>query len=258
MSKEKRQKPNMTKMVTGTKEKPLLTWVKYNLIGGSIGIVCGILLSLFVVEPIKYSLRPDWLYHYHLEPLLSGMFFWLPLGLCIGVAQLWKLKQWKIHANGWIFATTSGWGVLGIILAYDDYVMRIRNSPSWHVFIIEAITLLLGGMCIGIFQSITTRNVFRKSGLWIMTNMLGMLALIEVTWGMISLPFVLKSYILNFFYAHGLDVLIGARDLLVLGYITISLPFVATLTLFIPTGKVLLKYRVQYLEKDDRVNNKAN
>jgi hypothetical protein len=157
--------------------------------------------------------------------------------------QLWILKQWEIQVNHWILATVFGWSLLGIGRAYtDDY------------FII----LLIGGMCIGIFQSIAMRKTLSKSGLWIVTNMLGVLALVEVTMGLIALPFALKSYILNFFYAYDLYALVEARDLLVLGFLIISLPFVATFTLFVPTGKVLLKYGIQSLEREDRGNNKTD
>ncbi len=249
----------MTETLKRIKESPLSAWIKYNLIGGGIGLVCGILLTLFVMEPIKYSLRPDWLYDYHLEPLLSGLFFWLPFSLCIGIAQLWKLKQWKIQTNGWIFATVFGWSLLGIIYAYtDDYFVR-QSSPSlWQIYITETAILLIGGMCVGMFQSIATRKTLPKSGLWIVTNMLGILALVELTWGLMALPFAVKSYILEFFYAHDLYALVEARDLLLLSFLILSVPFVATLTLFMPTGKILLKYGVPLSEKEDRVNSKTN
>jgi hypothetical protein len=242
-----------------TQESHLFSWIKYNLIGAGIGICCGIILSLFVAETIFYLWRPTWLYNYHLGPILSGIFLWLPYALGLGIAQWIKMNRWNMSTRGWILATVLGWSLFGIGFNYaTDFVVRESSPAIWQILTVHAVVLLSGGMCIGLFQTIAAHKILPKPGLWILTNMLGVFALVAITLLLIGLPFALKSYIIKFLDAIGLGILVGVRDLLLLGFLIISVPLVATLTLFIPTGKLLLKYSTPSLESQDRIHNKIN
>ena len=224
----------------------MFAWIMSNLLGAIIGFVCGMLFSqttYFASMPIKFSTGSGLVYDYHVTAIVRALLFWLPLGLGLGIAQWFRLRNWKIQTNGWIFATTLGWGLLGtgIAVAYD-FFLRQGNPPRRHILATEAIPVLIGGMCLGILQSLAVRKSLLKPGLWILTNTLGVFGLLAFTLSAVALPFALKSYILNFFYALDLYLLVEARDLLLLAFLIIALPFITTITLFIPTGKILLKY----------------
>jgi len=249
----------MTETLKKIKGSPLLAWIKYNLIGAGIGFICGILLGLFVTEPILSLWSPVWLSDYHLEPMLSGVMWWLPFALGLGIAQFMKLKQWNIQTHRWVPATVLGWCLLGIALAYaNDFSVGESDPARWRILANDTVILLLGGMCIGVLQSFAARQALLRPGIWILTNTLGVFALIAITIALTLVPFALKSYIIKFFYAHDLYELVVTRDLLLLGFHVVAIPFVATITLFLPTGKLLLKYSVQSSEKEDRISYKTD
>jgi len=233
-------------------------WIKYNLAGWGCGILIGFILGQILKIPIEYSLSSDMLYNYHLEPIFTGIFSWLPFGICIGVAQQLQLKQWRIRANGWVLATTLGWGLSGTALAYtNDYFLR-QNSPSpWRFYVTVATITLIGGITLGAFQSVVIRKILRRIDLWVLANALGLPVLGLILFGIVSLAFALKSIFLNFFYSYNLSALADARDYLLLGFILFSMPFLGILTLFLPTGKILLKYTVSVEDNGESLNSKV-
>jgi len=164
------------------------------------------------------------------------------------------LNQWQIQTKNWILATLSGWCILGISFNYaNDNFASQSSRAGWQLFITIALVMLMGGACIGMFQSFAAHKALPKSGLWIVCNMLGVLALFEITSGVMKILFAVKSYILIFLYTHELYAIVDARGLLISGFLLISALLTATVTLFMPTGIVLLKYCVQPEQKDGRV-----
>jgi len=209
------------------KNNLILSWIKYNLVGWSIGILCGFFIVL-CFEPLFKSV---------IKPILAGIFFWSPFGMAIGITQQLKLKQWKFRANDWILATTLGWFFSGTAFSftYDYFVTQNNHTNIWAIIITAIIVMLTGGVVIGGFQSIVIRKTLSRIDVWILANALGMLILGLIVLGTF---FSLMPIFLKFFFEDGSFILSFVSSL-------ISMLFFGIFTLYIPTGIILSKYGVK-------------
>jgi hypothetical protein len=222
------QKPNMREMVSENKHSQIFSWIKYNLTGWSIGILCGFFIALFLLTPFEPLLNP------FTKSIFAGIFFWSPFGLSIGITQQLRLKKWKFQANDWVLATTIGWFFSGTAFSFTyDYFARQNNHADVRMIVITAILVMLtGGLIIGGFQSIAIRKALSRIDVWILANALGMLFLGLIVLGTF---FSLTPIFLKFFFADGSFILSLVSSL-------ISMLFFGVFTLHIPTGIILLKY----------------
>jgi hypothetical protein len=187
--------------------------------------------------------------------LFTGFFLLLPFGISVSVVQWLTLKRWKIQVPLLVPTTILGWSISTITVLTLVYIVNqyaqdnfpwafsIINSPLGFLIICGTGSLIVGAG-IGFFQSLSLRKLISRVDYWILTNALGYFSLVTLEAGIFVGAFEIKSWLLNTIYELGFWGLIELRWLLLFGFMLIALPFLATLTISIPTGRLFLKYAI--------------
>jgi hypothetical protein len=184
-------------------------WMWLNFLGWIIGVFSSIFL-IFLYSSTGLALA---LLNFSTSlAFLVGFFVWLPLGLAIGFLQSFQLKQWKIKLSSWIWITTVVWW--GISFFFDNDIFYYPTSGPFVVLILFC-TLLGAG------QAFIIRNVFSKSGLWVLANILGISSLLFLQFHLWFSPYVTT-------YHEEVAILV--------------FPVIGTFTTAVPTGLLLAKF----------------
>ena len=166
------------------------------------------------------------------------MLIMLPLGAGIGVFQWFKLRRFGIKLFMWVFVTALGFSILVTlyvwVLNFHSHDYQEYNIPDWVINTGLAITIPIGGVIIGILQSIVIRKHISRPYLWIRAYAIGFLLPLIIT----PLAYSVKSFILNILYIfYFLYILVEFRLFLLVGFLVI----VTVISISILTGNILLK-----------------
>lgn len=216
----------------------LVEWSILNLLGWFIGLFLVIIIA-FNLELIKhlawqYGLANDFRKPWFGETMLVLF----PLGMSIGILQWVKLRRIGINIFSWGFVTALGYGVLASLYfwVHDfyrfEYFEHNVHIPDWIISVSLSITLPVGGIIVGSFQSVIIRKNISTPGLWIRVYGFGLLLSSIIA----SLALLMKSFFLNILYSNYLYDLVDMRWPLFFGILII----VTALGTSIPTGKILL------------------
>ncbi len=188
-------------------DSSLAKWMGFSTIGWIVGVFAVMLLASLYDE-FDTAI-------YNFSPLIDSLItlaISLPLGFAVGVSQSFQLKLWNIKTSSWLYATTFGWWVPTTFFFFyfeSDYY----NPGAWGPLIPSIII----GASLGACQVLVIRKVFSRSGLWILSNSLGVCALV--------------------YLQHYLDLYSNYNEILRVA----SFPLFGTLMIALPTG-MLLKY----------------
>ncbi len=214
----------------------LAKWMGLNAIGWSVGVFATMMLASLYYE-FDTAI-------YNFSPLLDSLITFavsLPLGFAVGVSQSFQLKLWNIKTSSWLYATTFGWWVPATLFFFyfeSDYY----NPSPWG----PLIPLIIIGASLGACQVLVIRKVFSRSGLWILSNAIGICAfsyLVSYLFpgDMTDVPFLIKRLIYRLF--DDPDQLIYLYSIYNEIFGVFFLPLFGVLMIALPTG-VLLKFLI--------------
>jgi hypothetical protein len=218
---------NMTESIpTKNQWRFLVEWSMLNLLGWGIG-----LFIAYIFYAILESIKPS---------VLKTMVAWLPFGASIGVLQWVKLRKISVNLYKWSIATALGFSISASLFYWFTNLPSLHdryNVPYWAINTGFIVTMLIGGVSVGILQSFTIRKYISKPGLWVSAYIFWLLLLFG---SMLFIEFQ-KSFFLNLYYFFGDFLHLISFDFsfeLIIGFIII----LTTLGISIPTGYILLKH----------------
>ena len=204
----------------------LVEWSILNLLGWAIGLFIS-----YIFYAILESIKPS---------TLKTMVAWLPFGASIGILQWVKLRQISVNLYKWSIATALGFSVSASLFYWFTNLPSLHdryNIPYWAINTGFIVTMLIGGVSVGILQSFTIRKHISKSGFWIGAYILWLFLLLA------SMLFIelQKSFFLNMYSSFGEFLYLISFSFsfeLIIGFIVI----LTILGISLPTGYILLKY----------------
>jgi hypothetical protein len=226
-------------LVSNTKsERKLLSeWYQSNFLGWFLGgfgyIFVVICFSIFYID----------------ATLFTAFFLLLPFGISISIMQWLILRHWKIQVPLLIPSTILGWSIstitiLAIVYITNQYTQinfpfafSTINSPFGFLIVCGAGSLTVGAS-IGFFQTFSLKKSVSRLDNWILTNAFSYFALVTLEATVFIMPMLWE---------------VEGPSPLLLVFMLIALPFLATLFIAIPTGKILLRYSTPKLENENQV-----
>lgn len=224
-------------------------WIKANLIGMLVGVLVGPILFYLVIRPqIEYLNHANFSHPFNasLFDILSEFFVWAPIGVSLGVVQQNLLRAWKIKPLSWIIATSLGFGLPTILIAWVspriNWMFVHSELGSSIVSALNMVEPLIVVLTIGALQVWLLRNSVTKPSLWIWSHIVGVIVAGILSLLLFIVAFAIADPVEKFFYAHGLDDLVYYRDGLMMLVIALILPFGLAIVVGWPTGLILQKY----------------
>jgi hypothetical protein len=223
-------------------------WLTYNLVGWLAGCMIIVLLVVIQIKVNEVTSTPN------NPPSIVAV---LSLSLTIGILQWLKLKNWNIKAFPWLLATTLGSAIAFPVPSWLIGLPFLSSTTDQYMLmvlarLVLALIALIIGACIGSAQAIVLRRFNSRPGLWILANSFGFLALVFLAALVLTFGFTLGKRLLPILEqsAFGSDI-VQYRDFVLGFFVLMTLPFLSTLTIALPTGIIISKY------SDRREENKG-
>ncbi len=222
----------------------MIGWLVANLLGWMIGIYSAYFRIGDIVSQLETTTGL-----WQIPDAIGVVFVMIciPLGVGLGIMQCSLLGHWKIRAFPWILATAAGWVIPVVafsqvrdLLLFGDPMGSGFTSYLDSLWILYPAGLSIVGADIGLLQALVMGKSISKPVVWVLANALGLLAfgllvnvLFRIPMGLWlgDITYVLENY----------DSFLVPPNYMWLA-IWLSLPFLATLIMALPTGIVLLRY----------------
>ncbi len=235
-----------------TKSGFLKGWLTYNFIGWVIGgvVSIGTILATSRLAGGIINFAP--LYGVSLsgdaEAELTVYLFWLPLSVFAALFQWLNLRHLNVSGPAWILGTTLAWVVpaASLPVLLDHSALALEGFASWDTGGWAA-TVTTMVVCVAIAQAMILRSSRRASVLWIVAHLAGSFACLLLVLITLLIGHGIGHSLKPYFFSLGEigKQIVWKRLELSIALVYLVLPLWATLTVGLPTGLILSKYRLR-------------
>lgn len=224
------------KILSGLKDPFVREWIRFNFWGTLLGVLIGPILFYLVIDSAMLTWL-DYEKSYDVYRKLGSLFLTIPLGAALGYLQQIKLRKWKVSSVAWIVATILG---LGIPATVGGWIVNstYENDIILNTLIIELVMIGLG---IGGFQGIVIRKFLPNPFPWILAYVKGIFIIGVIEFCTVQGAFGIAEPVEKLFYFVGLYELVYYRDLVLMIFLFLLLPFLTAIFIGLPTGIILQK-----------------